>query len=114
MFSSVRGSSTPNPILANPSVQRIIVEPGLPFDATSIAEINAGPRAVCPFASCLFNCFKRESKDTSSGYTSLNPDKLTTIDCLLWSLSHSILTVGVLLSPITVTSLLKEIKPTFL
>lgn len=114
MFSSVKGSRTPNPILANPSVQRIIVEPGLPFDATSIAEINAGPRAVCPFASCLFSCFKRESKETSSGYTSLNPAKLSIIDCLLWSLSPRILTVGVLLSPMTVTSLLKEIKPTFL
>jgi len=44
-------------------VQRKTVEPGLPFEAIYIAEISAGPKAVCPFAYCLFKLFLRPSND---------------------------------------------------
>lgn len=40
-------------MFARPSVQRITDEPGLPFEAISIAATKAGPNAVCPFAYCL-------------------------------------------------------------
>lgn len=57
LFSSVNGSSKPIPIFAKPSVHNITVEPGLPFDAISIADTKAGPNAVCPLAYCFVNCF---------------------------------------------------------
>jgi hypothetical protein len=79
-----------------------------------MAETRAGPSAVCPLAYCLFNCVIKVSKDVYNGYISLKPETLSTIDCRLLSLSPRIFTVGVLLSPITVTSLLKVTKPTFL
>jgi len=40
-------------MFANPSVHKTTDEPGLPFEATYIAETNAGPKAVCPLASVL-------------------------------------------------------------
>lgn len=44
------GSRAPNPIFAKPSVHMVTVEPGLPLEATSIADNKAGPKAVGPFA----------------------------------------------------------------
>lgn len=48
-------------MFAKPSVQRTTDDPGLPFEATYIAETSAGPKAVCPLASVLFKLFIRLS-----------------------------------------------------
>lgn len=40
-------------MLANPSVHKITVDPGLPLEAISKADTKAGPNAVWPFAYCL-------------------------------------------------------------
>lgn len=84
-------------------MQRMTVEPGLPFDAISIADTKPGPNAVWPLAYCLASCLISVSYDYSNDSFSLNPTRVSTIDCLLLSLSPRILTVGVLLSPRTVT-----------
>jgi hypothetical protein len=91
------------PTLANPSVQRITEEPGLPLEATSIADTNAGPKAVCPLASVLFKLFINPSNDIIIGSFILNPAKELIIDYLLYNLSPTIFIVLVLLSPKTVT-----------
>lgn len=41
-------------MFARPSVHNTTKDPGLPLEATYMAEINAGPRAVCPLAYVLF------------------------------------------------------------
>jgi hypothetical protein len=50
-------------MFASPSVQRTTVEPGLPFEATYMAEISAGPNAVGPLASVLVKLLIKLSYD---------------------------------------------------
>ncbi len=40
------GYKAPNPIFAKPSVHIVTVDPGLPLEATYIADNKAGPKAV--------------------------------------------------------------------